>query len=289
VESPEILYHYTDAEGLLAILSTRSIRATLIEFLNDASELTYARNELWQSLDQRRTVLPPADESSGNTPERRLHRLNEIIRALDTHENNSGVFVTCFSADPDSLSQWRAYGTFAIGFLLSELRKMCESLPKALAGPHGTVPCNLNQVRYGLSPAIKDEIEALAARLDNARGGVGPALRGIAELHFYGYPLLATIKHPSFHEEKEWRMILSGGINGENVSFRTGRLGIIPYLNLPFEPAAVAEVVIGPSAEPSLRHAAVKDLLRINRYPTDYGLPDVRGVKVVGSNSPARL
>jgi hypothetical protein len=39
---PPLLYHYTDATGLLGIVQSRAIWATHIRYLNDAQEFDYA-------------------------------------------------------------------------------------------------------------------------------------------------------------------------------------------------------------------------------------------------------
>ena len=41
-EPPDILYHYTDQDGLLGIVSTGKMRATNIEYLNDQREYRHA-------------------------------------------------------------------------------------------------------------------------------------------------------------------------------------------------------------------------------------------------------
>ena len=41
---PETLYHYTSAEGLLGIVSSNVLRASSALYMNDASELEYARD-----------------------------------------------------------------------------------------------------------------------------------------------------------------------------------------------------------------------------------------------------
>ena len=40
-EPPDLLFHYTNAGGLLGILSTSRIWATNYRFLNDSSEIAY--------------------------------------------------------------------------------------------------------------------------------------------------------------------------------------------------------------------------------------------------------
>jgi hypothetical protein len=42
----EVLYHYTDAHGLLGIVQSRQLWASNAAFLNDSTEVTYIRGVL---------------------------------------------------------------------------------------------------------------------------------------------------------------------------------------------------------------------------------------------------
>jgi hypothetical protein len=57
--NPEILYHYTTREGLLGILRSRTVWATSIRFLNDASEYTYAQSKFIEKLREIRQRISP--------------------------------------------------------------------------------------------------------------------------------------------------------------------------------------------------------------------------------------
>jgi hypothetical protein len=61
---PELVYHYTDAAGLLGIISSGTLWATDIEFLNDAQELTYARATVLDELRARADEIAPPDTGS---------------------------------------------------------------------------------------------------------------------------------------------------------------------------------------------------------------------------------
>lgn len=57
-------------------------------------------------------------------------------------------------------------------------------------------------------------------------------------------PAIAFVKHPAFQEEREWRMILPQWGLPANVKFRTSRIGLVPYCEVPFEHDAVARVIV---------------------------------------------
>jgi hypothetical protein len=62
--------------------------------------------------------------------------------------------------------------------------------------------------------------------------------------------LAAAIKHESFREESEWRLV-GAPEQGHVIQFRPGRFGVVPYLEIPLasenQNVPVAELVIGPS------------------------------------------
>jgi len=66
-EPPDILYHYTDQDGLLGIVSTGKMRATNIEYLNDQREYRHALALMEDCLNRR--LL-----SSSSSSPREVHR-----------------------------------------------------------------------------------------------------------------------------------------------------------------------------------------------------------------------
>ena len=94
--------------------------------------------------------------------------------------------------------------------------------------------------------------------------------------------LAAAIKHESFREESEWRLVVAPE-QGHGIQFRPGRFGVVPYLEIPLASAdqnvPVAELVIGPSddkhasllgAETIMENLARRHLdpnLRLSRIP----------------------
>jgi hypothetical protein len=290
-----LLYHYTDASGLLAILSSQVIWATAVEYLNDAQELVYARGVLRDALNFRLEQLPepPADLKPGDHSKRRIHRLTQVVLALDRLDYDSGVFVTCLSGRRDSPSQWRAYGGYAIGFRASSLSKLTYEQQ----GPPGEEAYSvrrsfeLHRVKYGVDEQTTTLLQDVAAEIDDAPiAGLGAGFQGVAKLHARALPHLAVVKHPSFEEEHEWRLVSSSEVWKGIASFRVGRLGLTPFLPVPFEKEAIAEIVVGPNSEIALRKAGVRQCLQSLKYQVNelnqsgFG----HGVTVSVSDTPLR-
>jgi hypothetical protein len=109
------LYHYTTQAGLVGILNSKTIWASEIRYLNDATEFRTALDAVSAEL---RARLNDLDSSEANARGERLFR---EFTALE----ESSVFVLSLTEDGDDLSQWRAYGGmhsgFALGFDIDKL------------------------------------------------------------------------------------------------------------------------------------------------------------------------
>jgi hypothetical protein len=72
-----------------------------------------------------------------------------------------------------------------------------------------------------------------------------------------------TIKHPSFYEEEEWRLISGAlGTGMAKILFRIGKSMIVPYLKFDLgKEFPLREIVVGPSPHKDLSVNSVRILL----------------------------
>ena len=282
-----LLYHYTTATGLKGIVDDGAIRASDAEFLNDAMELRFGRDELHEALiAEAERIAPEADlDLRGGAGYSRA----TVMRSAASHLRPDGIFlskqahsvyVACFCEGGDLLSQWRGYaaeGGYAIGFSSGALRDIgpITTTLKAISeegrildhleGP--SLEVRLVQVSYGpdaIAPVVRRVVETVAP---NPVGH--PGSKGWAQALLVVLPELATIKHAAFEEEHEWRLLVVGSQGLENVQFRIGALGLIPYIPLSLPTNSIAEIVIGPGPNPDVREHGVIRFLAMN------GLDDV--------------
>ena len=290
-DRPEVVYHYTDAVGLLGIISDRCLWATDADFLNDAQELRFGRSELHAALIEAAETLSPSGRGAEGDPnENRATIMRGAAGHLEPggpylHQPAHAAFVTCFCEADDLLSQWRGYGLsggFAIGFQTAGLTSIrVPSDPDEMADfadmpeisrPQPD-PIYLVKVRYGA--------EAIGPVVDHVLGRIAPQPRGHPGVSGYYraktilLPALATIKHPSFSEEREWRLVATASIGEPSVAFRTGPLGVIPYLRLPFTTDAITAVVVGPGENRGQRRQGVERLLAASGIEAGIRLSDV--------------
>jgi len=260
--SPPVLYHYTTADGALGILGSGIVRATMIHYMNDSRELAYALS-LAEEL---------VFDSIDRTPEYARELCAEFFAAVRL----IAVYAFSLSSHEDQLSQWRAYansGGYAIGISSHRLQAVGAANNATL------VRCMYqpDEQRALLAPIVRDMLaSATWTQNDSHAGGLieGYAARFTSAA--------ATIKHPSFREEDEWRLVSGLGIAGDAVRYRVGRGLIVPYVEWPLrndEQYPVEKVVVGPTlpgtrAARSLHHLTV----------ASFGWP----VKVEFSDSPLR-
>ncbi len=192
---PENLYHYTGIDALVGIVSGKELWGTNAAFLNDETEITHAARLLQRVLDN------PEDGDPGHSEYRDLAD-GLIHLVLHQLHNFIEVYVACFCAEPDLLSQWRGYGStgggYAIGFGTEKLVSLGgRSLP--------------------LIRVVYDEVEQ-ERQIRTLVNGWRIELEGVsleerwpreiaAALFAQVFALLAiSFKSKSFAEEQEWRL-----------------------------------------------------------------------------------
>lgn len=284
--APETLYHYTSAEGLTGILQTGELWATNVLYLNDAAEFV-------DPIDTLKTVL---EEECKDLPDLLGFLIRSLIPAY-LEESPIDYFAVCFCEDGDLLSQWRAYGTrgtgYSVGFATAALVELTSSPASVLQKIEYDARGKAEVISARVS-VVKRVLEPIASKLAFGNSEdlriVGDFFSKIAVLFT---PKLAFMKHPTFAEEREWRLVIQQprSIHGSRppgclpVRFRVADGKISPYVSLVWNQrqsdtrGAVAEIRHGPISEPALAQRVLADLL------AECGL---RGVTVSGSGIPLR-
>lgn len=257
-----LLWHYTDAEGLMGILRDEAIRASDCSLLNDANELREGFNvaaELCsRAIDGKETDLGVAE----------LYDLANLLRAGYWATINI-VFVASLSRRGNLLSQWRGYcppsGGYAIGFDPGVLGEIAKARRFQLVECIYSAERQREAVREVLSPLTLFEAAAASGRT----AAVWKQLRSAKREQVVQRRMLATaarIKNMGFVEEHESRLIWANPIVAETLHFRTNRSRggvLIPYLKFSWAKGEgqppVRAIRVGPmqhqeAAEVRLRH-----------------------------------
>ena len=230
-----LIYHYTTITGLIGIISHKELWASDCRFLNDGTELSYAKDIFFNEVTK--LELPPIDDGGYRLPGNSL--------------SDFQMFIACFCEDGDLLGQWRGYGTeqgYSLGFDVQLL--------------NGDNLYEIKPVCYGIDNPreyFKDELDAAPQPT---------AHPGIEEWHRSGWilPRLVTVKHPSFFEEREWRLLkqipsMGSDENSYEINYRPSDLGPIGYVKIPFQTNCLREIIIGPGEYSTIRETAVREML----------------------------
>lgn len=243
-----VVYHYTSVSGLQGIIGTGRIWATHMYYLNDTTEITYAVDVFHRCL----------QEIHSFHGRRIIDKFVNGIRERIARKPLPKIFAASFSAKRDALSQWRGYGqagnSYCLGFNSFRL----------LAGTqaNGVI---LNVI---YSPEIQYDLISCAIRhsldfyLQNASRPFWNDAFFFESFHYFVMMFLPIIKHPSFHEEEEVRIIWNEDMLERinmDISFRSGAGLLIPFVEFSLEDNSdlsrrpqplysLDEILIGPHA-----------------------------------------
>jgi len=264
---PKELYHYTSHEGLLGIIKNKEIWATDTDYLNDSKELYLAFDIARNKLNVRK--------QSANQEEQKLFGI--MLSMMDCYEEKNSIFVCSFSAVNDLLSQWRAYcreGGCTIGFHSKDLKE------KAKSQQFYFVRCEYDR---GRQEEIIDDIITYYYNLFQQERGKGVSSDINSLLSNVSGKFISTLiqfspilKHESFKEEHEWRLI-SGNRRNDYISnntsqmeCRVGHSMLTPYFRFNLKEIWTKQqflkVTIGPGLFPEKSVKAVKNLLILSGY-----------------------
>lgn len=255
-----VLYHYTNLEGLVNMVETRTIWMSCLYYMNDKSEIVHAVGIANRIIDEM--------AAGAGTAGRRalLHTVRDYLNGF-LSRNPVNVFSFSLTPDGNLLSQWRAYTErnqgVSIGFDSGALEKRA-----AEAG------IRLHPCLYAYEDQKRELERVLPPIIEACPEGADPVeyLQGALE------PLmlsLCKIKNGLFFQENESRLI-SGYLppeSGRAIKFRVGRQFLIPYIELGIDGlnedgTLFREVFVGPSEYSSLSMNSIVQFLHQHRACT---------------------
>ena len=235
-----IVFHYTDAQGFLAVSRSKKLWASCIECLNDEREFHHGLDMAGDMATRLRWAeyphLPNVEE-----------RVDTFVYAL-SRLWAMYIFSTSFSAKGDLLSQWRGYcgngNGYNLGFDLEKMKTFCAR--------NGYIfkPCVYETAEQEelLRPIIvklfsagfdDNSIFPLEERIKNASEMAADAVREHAPF----------MKDCAFREEEEWRLVVHVNSSADpRWLARPGRNSLVPYceIDLSSNTDVFSQVTIGP-------------------------------------------
>lgn len=248
---PSVVYHYTNAAGLIGIIENGLILATDKHFLNDKTEVRHGNETAISGL--------IAENRKADSSEDRelLQRTCEYIQS----DNTLRHFIFSMSERGDDLSQWRGYANegdgYSIGFDAKHLRYLS-------AGGEGIF--GFNRVSYS-----NVQFKALIARL---KSEYIEALRTDVDVENTANCFSSTIdtaasfyKHGSFRYEREWRIVsFVYPDDPDEIFVRNANGRIVPYVKIPLADSnaklPILEIGIGPAVQNPNTRMVIEDLCK---------------------------
>lgn len=274
VTKDRMVFHYTSLQGLLGITESASIWATNILYLNDASELLYAKDLLKEEL----TVFRKTNEGFAKTDTLDKSLGHFFLESFEDNINTLlpsqtiGIFVCSFSEEGDLLSQWRGYSRtgqgFSLGFSLDRLKVLVERARFSIKKVIYDRDEQISEIRKLLSDLAKRFADDVGNSVDKKRAWDEKAKRLLSDVMLEFIKLAPLLKHPKFAEEKEWRIMaaLKTKQGSRAIKFRAGTSMVVPYIEVPLslqsENLIIDEINVGPTIERALSAASVEMLLK---------------------------
>ena len=255
----ETLYHYTSFRGLLGIVESRVLWASDVRYMNDSAEMKHSvdlvRDEVARRL------------ADGHHQPKLLNQFLEWITCRIT--GGHMLFGASFRANGNLLSQWRSYSApgkgISLGFdpddIVLRARGQAFQIGKCIYDP---------TVQRRLIERVVDAVVHLA----DARGESDDPDEGQLSRSYYPVfehvesdllRIAALLKHPSFQEEEEWRVVspVVTDYVRSPVLFREGASMLVPYFEFKLtsgsgEPITLEHLFLGPTLNINLSMDSLK-------------------------------
>lgn len=231
---PEMLYQYTNAASAMSIIKSRSFWAGLPEQMNDEKELKLAYQHLNNiSLGHHLYKTLTGDDS--------LFAKWVADRDYDYFlEKSPKSFIVSLTPEGDSLSQWRAYcertGGYCVGIPGDIIQTAADDDDWFLAPclyEHDDIQTLVNEIFDYHVELFRKATAAVSSTTAFGKATVACGDALLSDLRFYGH----FIKHESFKDEKEWRLLKTDyHPAASDLRYASGREGIRAFIEFRFLP-----------------------------------------------------
>jgi len=224
------------------------MRATDIRYLNDSQELQDGLQRLAESLERPSYGLFVSDEYRNESIE---HLRTAFADSVSFGISEEPLFVLSFSRAEDLLSQWRAYGSYAIEFNEKLLLDSIPSLNTCIYDLKTKNDLSQSLVTKSLMDISQD------MRLNN--GCVGEmSLKATGKLS----KLAATFKQEGFSEEQEVRVVSHASESGYSIHYYPKDDMLIPYVDIEISLDCIQAIHVGPMRGQKLAYTSMRDFIK---------------------------
>jgi hypothetical protein len=213
LDKPKTLYHYCSLDTFLNIIKSSSIWMSDVQKSNDSGELKWFRQQFYDYIFDKyngtddeniREICQivftiAAKDGFEKCPTWLLPAVNDNSQQLADLFNSLRVYAFCLSELNDSLGQWRGYANDGNGVSIGFSREYLDNIwGRGLRCPYFNFL--LGDISY------RHDLTSLFEKVFNLydKNKVSEFVLNIMTDLTHAS---AMFKHPSFYEEKEWRII----------------------------------------------------------------------------------
>lgn len=286
------LFHYTGAHGVRGILNSDRIWASGAQHMNDSMEVIYGYDIMMDAL--RKKVR------SGKLPERSQKVFGDVLRAVEQPDSPfADAYFASFCEKGNLLSQWRAYaGTQGFAIEVDPLVIHGELTLTTKAPARNLRLAKVEYDPHRQHEGFKQIFNDLIETIEKQQGDLKVLTVTLTEfVRIVLSSWAATVKHPGFQEEQEWRVIFQPMITLEEKYHSTEQFvvrvedfalvthvelmpsDILPSHGKNGPKLPIKSITCGPNVSMRSTMRALEILLRNNRY---------EGVQILKSEIPAR-
>lgn len=273
-ENVDMLYHYTDLNGMVGIVTNKSFWASHIKYMNDSKEYLHGINICNKIINENKEKCTDANF---------LQFLDALSKLLTKEEHK--VFVVSFCPNGDLLSQWRGYGQndrgVSLGFKLEDLYSHTTQIDNNYFIPYKVIYDE--QIQRSIIEEIirigRESIKRNMEKYPNLNSIPKDIANHIIETIRLYIPLF---KNESFKEENEWRFIITYFEDidlKKDMQFRVRKTAILPYVELTLHKflhdneeiiqspnIPLNQIIIGPSRDQQLIFDSIRFFLESNNF-----------------------
>ena len=269
-----MMYHYTDYAAFDGIIRCGELRLNNILNMNDASEMRLFMNGICKAV---------IDKLAADGKNDKAREAEKFFSSELKHEFSYSAYAACFSKYRDDAAQWERYGHVGRGVCIA----FHEDLIQKMIG--GVI--SFQEVYYQ-EDMHEHRLVNEFYQLIKTSEQFSDCLPKLQELMNEAWVNSAAFKHPSFVNEKEFRLVVSPFISNEfavEPKYHVSQGRIKKYYPLDLNRMCgklnmhlsdlVGEIIIGPTSSQSL--PILQD------YLEDCGL-NVLKDKIIMSDCPLR-
>ncbi|MEE4137625.1 MAG: DUF2971 domain-containing protein [Desulforhopalus sp.] len=267
-----LLYHYTTLSGMLGIVGSCSLWASDIRYMNDSAELKHAGDLLRLEVQERISRGQGRADLLGQFADWVAHRIT----------NGHLLFAASFRSHGNLLSQWRGYSTHGKGVSLgfaAESILACATRQRFQIGRCIYAPATQRRLIRQVVDAVETQAGRDLVGTENRQQLAEIYQEIFAAIEVDLLRIAAVIKHPSFREEREWRIVspVYADASACQVNFREAHAMLVPYVSFDLQPESggaprIDHVYLGPTSNRNISMNSLKMFLAQNGITPERGI-----------------